>query len=127
MVIKITLLSFVGFFGFLALFSDFYLSRLSFKYLEEAEKYLKGSSLVIFNKKHLDNGFLGRTYRLIQLSSGLIDEEFYIKRGALEREEVSNFPHALKRKITLPNKVLQVSGLLALILAIGANYSGALT
>ncbi|TRX73248.1 hypothetical protein [Pseudomonas mangiferae] len=111
---------------FIALVSGLYLSRLSYQVLEEAESYFKLSPLVAGNRKLLGNGFFGRTYRLIQLSSGLIYQGFYIKKGALIEREVLSLPSSLRRRITVPNKVLQVSGFLALGVAMYASYSGVL-
>lgn len=126
MVFKIVLIIVVWCFAFVALISGLYLSKLSYRLLEEAEGYLSNSILIINNKKLLGDGFLGRSYRLIQLSSGLIFKEFYIQKGALSREDVEKFPLELERRITTPNKVLLVSGILTLVMAACVKYSGVL-
>jgi len=52
----------------------------------------------------------------------LIFKEFYIKKGALSKEDVENFPLELERKITTPNKVLLISGILTLVMAACVKY-----
>lgn len=119
--LMVIILSVAGMFFTLAV--GIYMTMLSLRVLEEAESYLARSPLVRNNRNNMGGGWVGCTYRILQITMVLLMKEFFIRKGEVDRQDVYSFPPELEKKITRPGRVLLVSGVLTFAVLMYARYS----
>ncbi|TRX73246.1 hypothetical protein [Pseudomonas mangiferae] len=120
----IVIVSAVGAFFTLAI--GVYMTILSLRILDEVESHLHRSALVKNNRNNMGGGWIGCTYRLLQINMALLMKEFFIKKGEMDQQDLLEFPTDLEKKITRPGRVLLVSGLFTFAVLIYARYSSVL-
>jgi len=103
----------------LGLFLVVYMGYIANKYLDEFESHLTRSKLIVSNRMLMGNSFLGRMYRLLQISSCLSIRNFSIKKGQLDPDDSTEFPQHLARKIVWPSRLILFFGLIVLF---GGGY-----
>ena len=96
-----------------------YMGYIATKYLDEFESHLTRSKLIVNNRMLMGNSFLGRMYRLLQISSCLSIRNFSIKKASLIQMTLLNFPQHLARKIVWPSRLILFFGLIVLL---GGGY-----
>lgn len=102
-----------------------YMSYIAIKDLEKFEVHLSRSRLIISNRVLMGDGFIGRVYRLLQISSCLILKDFSISKGHLDPEDAKEFPVALARKVIWPGRFIIVAFcIVVLVGAYGKYFNG---